>query len=117
SGNKRKIGNALRFHPMLKLIAVFEDEVNHPGDLDPVHQIKEFEPRFSMGCSISNRPMLALAMVNHPDHIGEVARDWRRMGIYYVQSTGARATVRNLPGFRAPLVRVAQSQADRFELA
>ena len=117
SGIRRNIGNSLRFHPMLKVVAVFEDEVNHPGDLDPVHQIKQFEPRFSMGCSISNPPMLALAMVSHPDHLDEVDRDWRRMGIYYVQSTGTRATVRNLPGFRAPLVRVTQSPADRFELA
>lgn len=117
SGIRRNIGNSLRFHPMVKVVALFADEVNRPGDLDPVHQIKQFEPRFSMGCSISNRPMLALAMVNHPSHLDEVDRDWRRMAIYYVQNTGARATVRNLPGFRAPLVRVSQSASDLSELA
>ncbi len=117
SGIKRNIGNSLRFHPMLKLIAVFEDEVNLPGDYDPVHQIKEFEPRFSMGCSISNRPMLALAMMSHPEHLQDVDRHWKRMAIYYVQNTGGRATVRNLPGFRDPLVRIDRNTADLAELA
>ena len=117
SGIKRNIGNSLRFHPMLKLVAVFENDVNLPGDYDPVHQIKEFEPRFGMGCSISNRPMLALAMMSHPDHIQDVDRDWRRMAIYYVHNRGGRATVRNLPGFRDPLVRVNRSAADVAELA
>jgi choline dehydrogenase-like flavoprotein len=117
SGFSRNIGNSLRFHPMLKLVAVFDEEVNAPGQPDPVHQIKEFEPRFGMGCSISSRPMLALAMTSHPDHLAEVDRDWRRMGIYYVQNGGGRATVRNLPGFHDPLVRVDQSAADLAELS
>jgi len=117
SGFKRNVGNSLRFHPMLKVVAEFDDEVNVPGDLEPVHQIKEFDPRFSMGCSMSKRPALALAMAPHPDHVGEVDRNWQRMAIYYVQSTGGSGTVRNLPGFRDPLVRVGLGPADLTELA
>ncbi len=111
------MGNSLRFHPMLKVVAVFDDEVNLPGEFDPVHQVKEFEPLFSMGCSISNRSALALAMSAHPDHVEEVNRSWRRMAIYYVQNTGGRGTIRNLPGFRDPFVSVQQSAADLAQLA
>lgn len=112
SGVKRNVGNSLRFHPMLKVVAEFAEEVNVPGDLDPVHQIKEFEPSFGMGCSISHRPMLALALAGRPGAVRDIGDRWRRMGIYYVQTSGGRATVRNLPFFRDPLVRVRHSERD-----
>ncbi|MCF8709007.1 GMC family oxidoreductase N-terminal domain-containing protein [Rhizorhapis sp. SPR117] len=117
SGFARNIGNSLRFHPMLKVVALFDEDVQKPGDQDPVHQIKEFEPRFGMGCSISTRPMLALAMAAHPDHLEQVDRNWRRMAIYYVQNKSGYAKVRNLPGFRDPLVTISQGAAERSQLA
>lgn len=117
SGIKTNVGNSLRFHPMLKAVALFRDEINTPGELEPVHQIKEFDPRFSMGCSMSKRPALALAMAAHPDMTEAVDRDWRRMAIYYVQSTGGMGKIRSLPGFRDPLVRVGLQPAELKELA
>jgi choline dehydrogenase-like flavoprotein len=117
SGITKNVGDSLRFHPMLKMVASFGDEINEPGELEPVHQVKEFDPRFSMGCSMSKRPALAMAMAPHPDLIREVDRNWRQMAIYYVQNTGGRGKVRNLPGFRDPFVRVTQSRADLEELA
>lgn len=117
SGFKRNIGNSLRFHPMLKAVAVFPDEINTPGELEPVHQIKEFDPRFSIGCSMSKRPALALAMAAHPSMMEAVDNDWRHMAIYYVQSTGGIGRVRSLPGFRDPFVRVELTEFDLQELA
>lgn len=117
SGITRNVGNSLRFHPMLKVVAEFDEEINVPGELEPVHQIKEFDPRFSMGCSMSKRPALALALAAHTEDIAKVDRDWRRMAIYYVQSTGGVGTIRSLPGFRDPLVRVRLNTADLDELA
>lgn len=117
SGIKTNVGNSLRFHPMLKAVAMFRDEINTPDELEPVHQIKEFDPRFSMGCSMSKRPALALAMAVHPEMTEAVDRDWRRMAIYYVQSTGGTGQVRSLPGFRDPLVRVSLRPPDLKELA
>jgi choline dehydrogenase-like flavoprotein len=117
SGLTRNVGEQLRFHPMIKVVARFADEVNMPGELEPVHQIKEFDPRFSMGCSMSKRPALAMAMAPHSARLAEVDRDWRRMAIYYVQNTGGIGTVRALPYFRDPLVRVQQTAYDLVELA
>lgn len=117
SGITNNVGDSLRFHPMLKMVATFGEEINEPGELEPVHQVKQFDPRFSMGCSMSKRPALAMAMAPHPDLIRDVDRDWRKMAIYYVQNTGGRGKVRNLPGFRDPFVRVTQSTTDLDELA
>jgi choline dehydrogenase-like flavoprotein len=116
SGIRTNIGNSLRFHPMLKLVAEFNEEVNRSGDPDPVHQIKEFEPLIGMGCSISKRPLLALAMAGHADHSSIVEQNWLRMGLYYVQTTGGSAKVRNLPFFRDPLVTVRHTTADLRDL-
>lgn len=116
SGFRLNIGNSLRFHPMLKAVALFQDEVNQPGDLDPVHQIKQFEPRFGIGCSITSPPLLALALAGHREWRQRIQRDWRRMGIYYVQNGGGQGKVRNLPGFRDPMVTVRHHPADVAEL-
>lgn len=117
SGLRKNIGNSLRFHPMLKVVAEFDDDINVPGDFDPVHQVKEFEPHFGMGCSISNRPMLALAMATRADSFALVEHRWRRMGIYYVQTTGGCALVRNAAPFRDPFVRVWHSDYQLREYA
>ncbi len=117
SGLKRNVGNTLRFHPMIKVVARFPEEVNISDAPDPVHQIKEFDPRFSLGCSMSARPALALAMTDHPTRLGEVDSSWRHMAIYYAQSTGGAGVVRNVPGFRDPLVRLRFESRDLNELA
>ncbi len=106
SGIKRNVGNTLHFHPMIKVVAQFPEEVNPPDALDPVHQIKEFDPQFSLGCSMSSPSALALAMTDHSVFLHEVDRNWKHMAIYYAQATGGVGTVRSIPGFRDPLVRV-----------
>jgi len=117
SGFKRNVGNSLRFHPMIKVAAQFAEKVNLPGELDPVHQIKEFDPRFSMGCSATSQPALALALASHPEYLGEVDRHHQYMGLYYAQTTGGQGIVRNLPGFNDPFVRVSLNSSDLRELA
>jgi choline dehydrogenase-like flavoprotein len=117
SGITRNVGDQLRWHPMVKVVACFAHPINQLSELEPVHQVKEFDPRFSMGCSISKRPALALALVEHPGALAEVERSWRHMAIYYVQSTGGSGTVRPLPGFRDPLVRARHNRADMADLA
>ncbi len=112
SGITRHVGNNLRFHPMIKMVAVFPDEMNLPGQLDPVHEIKQFDPRFSLGCSISSRSLLALTMVDHLDHVADVDEKWRHMGIYYVQTTGGRGLVRTVPTFNDPIVTLRYDAAD-----
>jgi choline dehydrogenase-like flavoprotein len=120
SGIHRNIGKSLQMHPTVKAIARFQDSINSSDMGVPVHQVKEFLPRFSMGCSISSRSYLALAMNDHPEYAWEVDDFWQRMAIYYAaiasESIGSGA-VTNLPGFRDPLVRYQISQAGLKVLA
>ena len=106
SGITHNIGNALQMHPTIKVIAQFPEEVNSADMGVPVHQVKEFSPRFSFGCSISSLPYLAVGMNDHPQFLHQVNHNWKQMAIYYAMATGAGwGTVRCLPGYRDPLVR------------
>lgn len=111
SGIRTHIGNSLRFHPMLKAVALFDSPVNRPGDPDPVHQIKAFEPNFGIGCSISSPPLLALALAANPQMRALIADNAACMGLYYVQNATGHARVRTVPGYGAPVVSVRHDDA------
>jgi choline dehydrogenase-like flavoprotein len=113
----RHVGDTLRMHPTIKALARFPEEINGPDMGVPMHQVKEFSPRISLGCSISSPPYLKLAMLDHPDHLAEVDAQWRRMAIYYAMTRGGRGSVRVLPGYRDPLVRYHLDAGDLAELA
>jgi choline dehydrogenase-like flavoprotein len=115
---KKNIGNSLAFHPTVKVVAVFEDEINgEPADIG-AQQVKEFSPRVSMGCSISSLPYLALAMTDHPDAKVNLRRQWRRMSIYYAMISGpTTGVVRNVPLSPAPLIRYSLSAEDLRDLS
>src|SRR5262249_32355858 len=116
SGITRNVGT-LGTHPTVKIVARFPDEVNAPGTGVPAHQVKQFAPRFSLGCSISTPPYLALAMLDHPDDATEIGRAWRRCAVYYAMTTGGEGRLRTLPGFADPLVRYSLSDADLSQLS
>jgi hypothetical protein len=117
SGITRNIGNSLRLHPTIKVVAKFAEEVNAARMGVPVHQVKEFAPRFSFGCSISTPPYLALALLEHPEEARKVSSAWPQLATYYAMITGeGRGTVRPVPKFRDPLVRHRLTENDRRDL-
>lgn len=118
SGIRENIGNSLQMHPTVKAIAQFPEVVNSLDMGVPVHQVKEFAPRLSFGCSISSPAYLAVGMVDHPQFMGEVDCHWQNMAIYYAMITGSRrGSVRPIWGFRDPLVRYGLTDEDLRDLA
>jgi choline dehydrogenase-like flavoprotein len=117
SGLKKNIGNSLHLHPTAKLVACFPDQINAHHMGVPVHQVKEFSPRLSFGCSISSEPYLGLGLLDFPDTLRDVPRQWPHLATYYAMITGEGCgTVRTLPGFRDPLVRYLVTRTDRRDL-
>jgi choline dehydrogenase-like flavoprotein len=117
SGIRHRIGDTLHFHPTVKVVAEFADEVNDAHAGVPVHQVKEFAPRLSLGGSVSTPPHLALAMTDHPEHLAAVGAEWRRHAVYYAAGIGGAGSVRAVPRFDDPLVRYALGGDDLTELA
>lgn len=113
SGIKHNIGRSLQLHPTVKVTARFPEVINVPGMGVPVHQVKEFSPALSFGCSISSLPYLQLAMTDHPAHMREVELNWQRMAIYYGMITSdSIGSIRAIPCFNDPLVRYKLNAAD-----
>jgi len=118
SGITRNIGNSLQVHPTVKTVARFAESVNSAAMGVPVHQVKEFSPRISFGCSISSPAYLALGLQDHPEAARETPRTWEKSAIYYAMITSeGNGTIRSLPGFRDPLVRYRVTEMDRRQLA
>jgi choline dehydrogenase-like flavoprotein len=117
SGLGGNAGNSLQLHPTVKIVARFPDVVNTRGMGVPVHQVKEFAPKISLGCSISSPPHLALSLLDRPTR--ETAMEaWPHMAIYYAMiTTPTTGTVRLLPGFSDAVVRYPLNETDRRALA
>lgn len=117
SGITGRVGDTFSLHPTVKVVARFDERLNYPGLGVAVHQVKEFAPRISFGCSISSPGYLALAMLDHSQYRGEVARRGRQMAIYYAMIAGdTSGRVRVLPGGDA-FVRYQVSRQDLRDLA
>lgn len=118
SGITRNIGDSFQIHPTAKIVARFPGKVNSTDMGVPVHQVKEFSPRLSFGCSISSPAYVALGLIDHPEAARETAQTWPRTAIYYAMITSeGHGTIRTLPGFRDPLVRYGLTATDRRNLA
>lgn len=116
SGLTRNIGNQLRLHPTVKVVARFPEPVNAPDMGVPVHQVKEFAPSLSFGCSISTPPYLALGLLRHATDL-HLPATWPHLANFYAMSAGpSTGTVRTLPGCAAPLVRYHLHPAERANL-
>lgn len=106
SGLKRKVGDSLRLHPMVRIAARWEEPVNDPSFGVPVRQVEEFKPALTLGCSHSSQAHIALWLdPKHPAR-KQVMRDWRTVAVFYAAVCGeGRGTVRALPLINEPLVR------------
>lgn len=111
SGIRRKIGDTLSLHPSFKYTALFDEQINKDGMGVPVHQVKEFSPKVSFGCSISSYPYIGLAL-NDSNRLHR-AKEWKKMANYYCMiSPEGIGSVRNLPFFKSPLVRFKMTERD-----
>ena len=80
----------------MKVVARFPEQVNHERLGVPVHQVREFAPHMSFGCSISSLPYLMLATADYPERRNLIRSQWRHMAIYYAMIAGpAAGRVRN----------------------
>ncbi len=118
SGIRKHIGNSLQVHPTIKVLASFAQDVNDAAMAVPVHQVKEFAPRCTFGCSISTLPHLGLGMLDHGQEFYTVEREPMRTACYYAMlSSAGSGTIRILPFFRDPLVRYRLTPRDQEDLA
>ena len=112
SGYKKNVGEGLKMHPSFKFTAMFSDEINDNNMGVPVHQVKEFSPKISMGCSISNKQFIALGL-NDSNNM-EYLDSWKKMANYYSMiSPIGSGSVRKIIGINSPVVNYKLTREDK----
>jgi choline dehydrogenase-like flavoprotein len=113
SGIRDRIGDSLKLHPMIRIVARFPDEINDPTWGVPVRQVSEFKPHLTLGCSHSSIPHLSMWMGTGQLPQARLLAEWRHLAIFYVAAIGqGRGRIRNLPAFNQPLIRYDLQDAD-----
>ena len=111
-------GRNLQMHPTVKVVAEFAEPINEEHSGVAAHQVKEFSPLFSFGCSISTPPFLSVALADSPREGLDLDRRWKHMAIYYAMIVPeGRGRVTPIAGFNDPVVRYALTLTDRRNLA
>lgn len=97
-------------HPMLKIQAKFNQPVNPDGKVLGIHQIKEFSPQFSMGCSVSPLPYLVLL---NPTNREELYREKEFFANYYISTSPENpGSVNRYPFLKEPITKIQLTQKD-----
>ena len=82
SGIKRNIGQHLRMHPAVRVVALYDQQASDPQEGVPVEQISEFKPELTLGGSFSSPAHLALWLAGRKD-FNELMRRPQNLGIFY----------------------------------
>jgi choline dehydrogenase-like flavoprotein len=117
SGIKHHVGDTLRIHPMLKVVARFREPVKAHESVLPLLQVREFWPDVSIGGAFFTPGHAALSLSEHwdpslMDHLDELAG-------YYVAVRGrGRGQVRpSMLGDDATVARYELADEDVFHLS
>jgi choline dehydrogenase-like flavoprotein len=96
SGIRRCVGDNFRIHPMIKVCAMFDENVDAVKSVLPFVQVKEFWPDITLGGSFFNTAHAAMILSeNWPDNENKIQQNGQ-MANYYVAVKGTgRGCVRN----------------------
>lgn len=116
NGIVKNIGNSLKMHPTVKVIAKFPEIVNEENLGVPVHQVKEFAPKYSFGCAISSKEYLAAGLIDYPQTLSQINDDWKHLASYYAMSSGGKGLIRNIPALNTSVVNYSLDDNDMLIL-
>jgi choline dehydrogenase-like flavoprotein len=97
SGIKFRVGDSLRIHPMLKVLARFPERIDADKSVLPLLQVKEFTD-ISFGGSFFSKGHAAMILSDNWDAVGDRIGAFPHLAAYYVAVRGTgRGSVRPSP--------------------
>jgi choline dehydrogenase-like flavoprotein len=117
SGIKKNIGKSIRFHPTLKALALFPDQINAKDHVIGPHAITEFMPNIRLGCSVFRPGFFGMALAEDWGNRGHLKDSIDYCGIYYamIRASGS-GKVLSIPGLRDPLTIYKFTKSDQILL-
>ena len=118
SGIKYKIGDSLTTHPMVRLVAKFDQSVHEAGVGVPFRQVTEFLPKYTFGCSHSGKAHVSLWLppdLPNRDHLLENEAD--SLAVYYMlYSSDVKGKIRTIVGSDSALVYLRLTEKENKEI-
>ena len=84
SGLTHNVGNNLQIHPMIKLVAEFDQELNAHESVMPVFQIRDYSSDVFIGGSVFTPGFLAMALADSDAADSDALANWRNCALFYV---------------------------------
>lgn len=105
SGIKKNIGRSLAFHPTIKVLARFAEEINGNSHILAPYAITEFMPDIRLGCSVFRPGFFGMAIGEDWEKRSHLKDEINMCGIYYamIRPKGV-GVIRSIPGLREPFV-------------
>jgi choline dehydrogenase-like flavoprotein len=95
---KKNIGNSLRIHPMIKVAALFDEQMDSHLSTMPVYQVIQFWPNITIGGSVFTPGFLAMTLSENWQMNQPEMKKWHKMALYYVACCGTgKGIVRAFP--------------------
>jgi len=118
SGIRHNIGGNLQIHPMIKVVAEFDQRLDAHDSVMPVFQIRDHASDVFIGGSVFTPGFLAMALADSGNVDSDVLVNWRNCAIFYV-STKSRGfgSVDTLPFSNAPRVKFRLAKGDASNLS
>ncbi len=105
SGIAKNSGRLFQSQPMVKVTARFPDPVNEVDVGIPSLQVKEFAPKFTLGCSVCTLPYIAVNLLPHLKSHQKFQKEWQHYVNYYAMITPESVgRINRLPGFSEPMI-------------
>lgn len=105
SGVKKNIGQSLRLHPTLKVLAHFPEIINAQKYVLAPHAITQFMPDIRLGCSVFKPGFFGMALAEDWQNRAHLQKEIDYCAIYYamIRAQGI-GRIYSIPGLRDPLV-------------
>jgi len=88
SGIKFHVGESLRVHPMLKVIARFDERVAAHASVLPLLQVREFGPDICLGGAFFSPGHAAMILSDNGSDVGAASNEVNHLASYYVAVRG-----------------------------
>ncbi len=94
----KKVNENFHFHPMIKIISKFKEEVNSESSIDVITtQITEFYPKFLFGNAASGKQFLKIATFGNREAFNDVEKNYKKMSIFHSTFSVGSTKVFNIP--------------------
>ena len=94
----KNINEYFHFHPMIKIISRFPEEVNSDQSIDVITtQITEFYPNFLFGNAASGKQFLKIATFGNKEAFNDVEKNHKKMTIFHSTFSGGETKIFNIP--------------------